>query len=501
VSGAGPDCKLRAHLEAVMRALEPTGDALLAFDRGGRCVHSNASAEALTGLSTDRLLGRTAFDILPALAPSGEGQHLEAALSGQSSVSRDRPFYVPESGREGFFDAYYSPLILDGEVVGGLALFRDITQTKRIVAQMADSGSRFRNMADASPVLLWMARPDAMCTFFNQTWLDFTGRTLQEEWGVGWAEGVHYEDFQSCVDTYLAAFSQRRSFEMEYRLRRADGEYRWILDRGTPRYAPDGSFVGYIGSCVDITDRKHLENELRRALRAQDEFLSIAAHELRTPLTPLLLGVEGLLQQARRQDSAEPVALRRLEMLRDNVRRQARLIDHLLDVSRMTAGPVQLQIERVEVASVVDEVVRQFSDEARRSSTELRVRSEPGSELLDRLRFEQILRNLISNALKYGEGRPVDVELGFDEEMLRLRVRDRGIGISSADQARVFERFQRAVSARTFGGFGLGLWITRKLVNAMDGTIAVESRLGEGATFVVELRRRSAIVGNAPLAG
>jgi PAS domain S-box-containing protein len=500
VSGAPLIDKLRVHLEALTRAMAPTGDAILAFDHDHRYVYCNAGAEALTGLSAAQLIGRSAFEVMPSLEPLGQRQHFEAALKGESAVSRDRPFYVPATGREGFFDGYYSPLSCEGEVVGGLALLRDITDRKRILAQIAESGSRFRNMADASPVLLWMARTDAMCTFFNQTWLDFTGRPFAEEWGVGWAEGVHFEDFQHCIDTYMAAFNQRRTFEMEYRLRRADGEYRWVLDRGTPRYAPDGSFVGYIGSCVDITDRKQLENELRQALRAQDEFLSIAAHELRTPLTPLLLGVEGLLQQARRREPTEPVALKRLEILRENVRRQARLIDHLLDVSRISAGPVQLQIEQVDVASVVDEVVRQFSDEARRSSTELRVRSEAGTELLDRLRFEQILRNLLSNALKYGPGQPIDVELGFDAETLRLRVRDRGIGISGADQARVFERFQRAVSARTFGGFGLGLWITRKLVKAMDGTIAVESRLGEGATFVVELRRRSAIVGNSSLA-
>ena len=96
-------------------------------------------------------------------------------------------------------------------------------------------------MADASPVLLWMSGTDGLCTFFNQTWLDFTGRTLEEEWGVGWAEGVHFEDFQRCMDTYMDAFNERRVFEMEYRLRRADGEYRWILDRGTPRYTPDGT--------------------------------------------------------------------------------------------------------------------------------------------------------------------------------------------------------------------------------------------------------------------
>jgi len=153
--------------------------------------------------------------------------------------------------------------------------------------QIRETETRFRNMADAAPVLLWMSRTDGLCTFFNQTWLDFTGRTLEEEWGVGWAEGVHFEDFQRCIDTYTDAFNRRELFEMEYRLRRRDGEYRWILDRGTPRYTPDGTFAGYIGSCVDITERKQMEVELRKAVKVRDELPAMASLELRTPLPPL----------------------------------------------------------------------------------------------------------------------------------------------------------------------------------------------------------------------
>jgi len=158
--------------------------------------------------------------------------------------------------------------------------------------QIRETESRFRIMADAAPVLLWMSRTDGLCTFFNQTWLNFTGRSQEEEWGIGWAEGIHFEDFQRCIDTYVDAFNRREVFEMEYRLRRHDGEFRWLLDRGTPRYTPDGTFAGYIGSCADITERKQLEVDLRKAVKVRDEFLSIASHELRTPLTSLKLRTE-----------------------------------------------------------------------------------------------------------------------------------------------------------------------------------------------------------------
>ncbi|MGV0027401.1 GAF domain-containing protein [Phormidesmis priestleyi] len=137
-------------------------------------------------------------------------------------------------------------------------------EQKRVEAALRESEARFQAMADSAPVLLWIAGVDALYTFFNQSWLEFTGRSLAQECGNGWAEGVHPDDLQQCLETFLSAFDDRRSFKMEYRLRRADGEYRWLLDTGTPRYAPGGDFFGYVGSCIDITERRQAEEELRR---------------------------------------------------------------------------------------------------------------------------------------------------------------------------------------------------------------------------------------------
>jgi PAS domain S-box-containing protein len=130
---------------------------------------------------------------------------------------------------------------------------------------LSDSEALFRTMADSAPVLIWMSGADALCTFFNKPWLEFIGRTLAQEQGNGWAEGVHPDDLQCCLDTYLSAFHAHQPFRMEYRLRRADGEYRWLLDTGVPRYTPDGGFAGYIGSCIDITERKNTEQALRES--------------------------------------------------------------------------------------------------------------------------------------------------------------------------------------------------------------------------------------------
>ena len=311
--------------------------------------------------------------------------------------------------------------------------------------QLRETESRFRNMADASPVLLWMAGPDGLCTFFNQTWLDFTGRTMEDELGVGWAEGVYFEDFQRCMDTYADAFNRREVFEMEYRLRRRDGVFRWVLDRGTPRSAPDGTFAGYIGSCVDMTERKQLELDLREAVRVRDDFLSIASHELRTPLTALKLRAQHMVQSAHRHlDPREPVGARLQQDAVINlaqVQRLTEMVDLLLDASRIAEGALRLERQEVEAGALVAAVAERMKEPAASAGSVLRIdRRAAADGYWDSFRIEQVVTNLIANAIKYGAGKPIDVTVGRAGVSARITVQDKGpashptisVGCSSA---------------------------------------------------------------------
>ncbi len=478
------------------RLLERSGEGMLAFDGDLRCLYWNPMMERLTGMKAADVVGQHLPTLFPFLSEIGEDALLIRAAAGEEVSSSHRPFAIPGTGRRGFFDAGYGPLDRGGAQAGGIGTVRDVTASLRASELLVETESRFRHMADDAPVLLWMADTDGLCTFFNQTWLSFTGRSQAEEWGVGWAAGIHFEDFQRCMDTYLEAFGRRQRFEMEYRLRRHDGEFRWLLDRGAPRYTPDGTFSGYIGSCIDITERKALEADLRRAVEARDEFLSVASHELKTPLTSLQLQIAAFSRQIDRRP-IEALREGRLhaggKALSDQTKRLADLIEVLLDVSRINSGRLRFEYAEVDLLEVLQDAMERWRAAAEAAGSAITLDEAPTTAgwigTWERRRLDQIADNLLSNAIKYGAGRPIRLVVAASDRSVRFAVVDEGIGVSVNDQARIFQRFERAVSSRNYGGLGLGLWITNEVVTSLGGAVRLTSQPGVGSTFEVELPR------------
>jgi signal transduction histidine kinase len=246
----------------------------------------------------------------------------------------------------------------------------------------------------------------------------------------------------------------------------------------------------------DVTaemDNGRLYQDAREAIRIRDEFLSVAGHELKTPLTALQLYVERLGRAFRSgapRDGADGELARSLDDVQRVVNRFGGLIDQLLDVSRLSAGRLVLDPERVDLGEIVREAVTQVAEEAQRRGTPITVTTrESVVGYWDRARLHQVLSNLLSNAVKYGAGQPVAVELQAVGPHGVIAVRDQGIGIAAESQPRIFEKFERAAPERQFGGLGLGLWICREIVTAMKGSIEVSSSPGAGATFTVRLPR------------
>lgn len=252
---------------------------------------------------------------------------------------------------------------------------------------------------------------------------------------------------------------------------------------------PDG--VAAAAERIEVLERR--VQELEAEVRARDEFLSVVGHELRNPVAPVLLDVHRLIAMARKAgDGGVPAEqlLGRLDAFEQRLRRFVGTLNRILDVSRISGGKIDLVLEPVDFAEVVREVIAGVARELAAARSELRlIADEPVSGRWDRLRLEQICSNLVANAIRYGAGQPIEVSLRAEGDHAVLRVRDHGVGISEADQRRIFERFERGAEASKVGGFGVGLWIVSKLSSALGGSVQVDSAIGQGATFTVTLPR------------
>jgi PAS domain S-box-containing protein len=369
--------------------------------------------------------------------------------------------------------------------------------------------ARFRVMADSAPVLAWVADLDGLCTWFNAGWLRFTGRTLEQECGNGWITGVHSDDAERVKSVFRASFDERKPFTIEYRLRCDNGEYRWILGHGVPLYEGRGeSFSGYIGSCIDVTAQKSAEQQLEAALNGErdarleserlsqmkDEFLATLSHEIRTPLNAIV-GWTHLL----RLDRSPEKLSRGIEVIDRNARMQKQIIDDLLDMSRIMAGKVAMEVQRVDLCAVIDSAIASVQPAADAKHIHIARTFDPvvSATSGDPGRLQQVVWNLLTNAVKFTpEGGDVQVSLKRVGSHAELSVRDTGIGIKPSFLPFVFERFRQgdASTTREHGGLGLGLSISRQLTELHGGTIrATSPGVGHGATFTVILPLHTAV--------
>ncbi|QRN98196.1 PAS domain-containing protein [Archangium violaceum] len=356
--------------------------------------------------------------------------------------------------------------------------------------------SRLQSLISHAPVVLFALDRDGVFTLSEGQGLGVLG--LKPGQVVGMSVFEVYRSEPAVLTHVRRALAGDDFFSVELLSTGLVYETHW-----TPLRDSDGRLAGTLGLAVDVTQRERearwraqllaeaeeARSVAERAVKVRDDFLSVASHELKTPLTSLNLQLHALLKRARqgqRPEDTEQVG--RLEKAQRHLQKLARMMDDLLDVSRVAEGQLRLELGEVDLVRLVREVLERFQEEAQRTGTHLELKGEDAVVgRWDRTRLEQVVTNLVSNALKYGAGAPVELHVRSSGSLALLEVTDHGIGISPADLARIFEKFERAVPVRKYGGFGLGLYIVRQLVEALGGAVDAESTPGKGTTFHIAL--------------
>ncbi len=509
---------LRTEAEAVKVRLESVlagiNDQFIVLDREGRYTFVNDQVTEVTGFPKEELLGKSIWELFPDLVGSIFDTQVHRAVAEQTVV-RVEVFYPP---LQRWLENRIYPF------ADGVTIFvTDITDRKQVEKALLESEERFRNMADNAPVMIWVTDPSGYCTYLSKSWYDFTGQTEETGLGFGWLDALHPEDREDARDVLLATHKRCEAFRLEYRLRRKDGEYRSCLDAASPWFGVDGQFKGYIGSVIDISERKAAEAErdrllqleqaaraeAERANRIKDEFLAVLSHELRSPLNPIL-GWAKLLQ-GRKLD--ERATQRALETIERNAKLQTQLIEDLLDVSRILRGKMVLNVSPVNLITVIQAAIEtvRLAAEAKRIEIQTMFASDVEQVSGDSARLQQIVWNLLSNAVKFtpaggrvevslslvnrhssfaGSDAPRTNDQGQMTKYVQIQVKDTGKGITREFLPHVFEYFRQedGTTTRKFGGLGLGLAIVRHLTELHGGSVHADSPgEGLGATFTVRI--------------
>jgi len=383
-----------------------------------------------------------------------------------------------------------------GEAARLVGVSLDITERKQAEAALRESEALFRNLADTAPVMMWTSGPDKLCTFFNKTWLCFTGRTMEQELGHGWAEGIHPDDAERCFSGYCEAFDARRDCHIEYRLRRADGEYRWVLCSGVPRFAPGGVFAGYIGSDIDITDLKSAQVEAveRQKLESLGALTSGIAHDFNNLLGSVLAEAE--LAELEVSAGSSPVV--QIQRIKAVAVRASEIVRELMIYS----GQDQAEFGSVDLSRLVEEMLELLKVSiSKHAVLKTELRKHLPAVRGNAAQIRQIVMNLIINASEAlgekdgvihvttslaggGRNRSTIPSTNLAEgDYLRLEVSDTGCGITEEQRARIFDPF----FSTKFAGRGLGLAVVHGIVRAHAGSIHLSSRPGRGTKFQVFL--------------
>jgi PAS domain S-box-containing protein len=465
---------LRQSEELYRSTFQSAGVGVAHVSPEGRWLRVNRKLCDIVGYSEPELLNLTFQQIThPDDLPSDLGQ-TEKLLDGTLDMFSMEKRYIRKNGSHVWINLTVSCMRdATGKPDHFISVIEDINARKDAENALRESEQRYRTVTDAAPLMVWMSGTDKLCYYFNKGWLDFVGRTLEQEAANGWAMNVHPDDFDRCLETYSSSFDARLPFEMEYRLRHHTGQYRWIFDRGLPRYAPDGTFEGYVGGCLDIHDRKEagekvrLAEETLRLMKIQDEERRKIARELHDSagqtLTALDLSLAQLLDRARVVAPELAKQGKEIEVMVQQLFREIRTTSYLLHPPLLDeAGlfsALNWYVQGVAERSGI-KIDLSISDDVGRLPAEME------------LAIFRMVQECLTNIHRHAESKTASIRLARQEERLWIEVRDEGKGIPGQRLAEIQSR-----------GSGVGIGGIRERLRQFHGEMRIESNSSGTTVF------------------
>lgn len=372
----------------------------------------------------------------------------------------------------------------------------DLTFHKMQSELIKESQSRFENIANSAPVMIWIADVDGLFSFVNEVWSDFTGRSKGDELGLNWLKNVHPDDSIKLLDAYKHSFDAKESFVHEFRLMRKDKQYRWIMIVGTPRINSNNNFLGLIGTCTDISLQKESEEkvkkvnvELEQLNATKDKFFSIISHDLRSSL----YGLTGLLAivsdtEEEVDDESKQEIISEASVTANNV---YRLMENLLGWAQVQTGQIPYKPQDFSLHSFIENIFNLYKQRIKSKKINFLNEADPDTRIfVDKKMTETILRNLISNAIKFTDaGGIIRISSESVDDQVIIKIADNGVGMKESQLENIFKIDSASTTKGTDQetGSGLGLILCSELVGRQKGTIRVESSVGKGTTFIIEL--------------
>lgn len=480
----------------MLKALELFPTSIYILNERGIIIELNSPALELTGGERKKVIQTSFINLIEENKRSYFQIFLDKSF--KTTGMQKAEFRIIGKDNDYFHTLAFAKRVVDVDPENKLCSVTlvDITHYKIQEEVIRESQARFENMANTAPVMIWIADVDGLFSFLNKVWLDFTGNEMGADLGMNWLKNVHPEDLEKLLGQYQDAFSSKTSFLYEFRFKRKDDVYRWIMIKGTPRFSWDGIFMGFIGSCADISEQKESEEKIRKINielaeinATKDKFFSIISHDLRSPLSGLMQILFIIAEDYNSLPNDEKQQM--ITDVANTSKRTYDLMENLLEWSSIQTGNIPFNPKKLTILTLLNSLEALYEHNLKSKEITLKVNVEPEiSVFADKKMTETILRNLISNAIKFTHpGGSVSVLSEPDNDFVVIKVIDTGVGIKTEKLSELFkvDKVQSTKGTAKETGTGLGLILCKELVERQNGKIWVESKEDEGTTFYFTL--------------